>query len=305
MKRIEPGNAKIGWIGTGVMGQSMASHLIQAGFGVTIYSRTRDKADVLLDQGAQWADSPAAVAMASDVTFAMVGLPQDVRQVFLDNDGILAGCQPGQIVVDMTTSRPELAVEIYQQAKQRQVHSIDAPVSGGDIGARNGSLSIMIGGDREPVDALQACWQAMGKTIVHQGGPGAGQHTKMANQILVAAGMIGICESLLYAYRSGLDLESVLESVSSGAAGSWGLSNLAPRIINNQFGPGFYVDHFVKDLGIALEEADRLKLDLQGLTLARDLYLAMQQQGMGKLGTHALQKFLAGQSGIHWESRKP
>ena len=303
MIEIKPGQTRIGWVGTGVMGRSMCHHLLDAGLEVNVYSRTRAKAESLLEAGAKWADSPQQVAAASDATFAIVGMPHDVREVFLGEEGILAGSKPGNIIVDMTTSEPALAIEIHQHASEKGVFSINAPVSGGDVGARDGNLSIMIGGDESAVRALDVCWRAMGKTVVRQGGPGAGQHTKVVNQILVGAGMIGVCESLLYAFQSGLDLGRVLESVGSGAAGSWALSNLGPRIIDNNFAPGFYVEHFVKDLGIALEECKKMSLQLPGLELAYRLYDGLQQQGGGKLGTQALQTTLAAMSDIDWENR--
>jgi 3-hydroxyisobutyrate dehydrogenase len=243
------------------------------------------------------------VAEQSDAVFTMVGFPADVREVILGADGALAGTREGNILVDMTTSEPSLAIEISLQAKSRGVYSVDAPVSGGDIGAREARLSIMIGGDREAVEALQPCWEAMGKTIVHQGGAGAGQHAKMVNQTLIATNMIGLCEALLYAHKAGLDLDTVMQSVASGAAGSWSLSNLGPRIINNDFEPGFFVEHFIKDMGIALEEAGRMGLSLPGLALARQLYLAVQAQGHGRDGTHALQLALASLSNIDWKNR--
>ncbi|MCO6455082.1 MAG: NAD(P)-dependent oxidoreductase [Pirellulaceae bacterium] len=300
---IRPGQTRIGWIGTGVMGSSMCSHLIARGFTATVYNRTRAKADRLLEQGAAWADSPRAVARQSDVVFSIVGFPRDVRETILGTDGALAGCEPGKILVDMTTSQPSLAVEIAEAAEQRGVHSVDAPVSGGDIGAREARLSIMIGGRKEVVDALQPCWEAMGKTIVYQGPAGSGQHTKMVNQTLIATNMIGVCEALLYAYKAGLDLPTVMQSVAPGAAGSWSLSNLGPRIIANNFDPGFFVEHFIKDMGIALDEANRMGLALPGLALARQLYLALQAQGHGRDGTHALQLALAGLSAIDWRAR--
>ncbi|HSG71094.1 MAG TPA: NAD(P)-dependent oxidoreductase, partial [Planctomycetaceae bacterium] len=210
---IVPGKTKIGWIGTGVMGQSMVGHLMDAGFEAVIYSRTKSKAEALIAKGAGWADSPKAVAESADVIFSIVGFPADVREVMLGENGALAGCKSGNILVDMTTSEPSLAVEIYEAARAKGVASVDAPVSGGDVGAKNGTLSIMIGGDKEIVEALQPCWDAMGKTIVHQGDAGAGQHTKMVNQILIASNMIGVCEALLYAYKSGLDLPTVMQSV--------------------------------------------------------------------------------------------
>jgi 3-hydroxyisobutyrate dehydrogenase len=299
---VAPGETKIGWIGTGVMGLSMCGHLIDKGFAATVYTRSKEKAQPLLDKGASWADSPKAVAEQSDVIFAIVGFPSDVREVFLGETGALAGSKEGNILVDMTTSEPSLAVEIAEAAKSKGVHSVDAPVSGGDVGAKEARLSIMIGGDKEVVKALQPCWETMGKTIVHQGGPGAGQHTKMVNQTLIASMMIGVCEGLLYGYKAGLDLPTVMESVASGAAGSWSLSNLGPRIINKNFDPGFFVEHFIKDMGIALDEAKRMGISLPGLALAHQLYIALKAQGHGRDGTHALQLALASLSNIDWTS---
>lgn len=301
--KIVPGTTRIGWIGTGVMGASMCGHLMNAGFSATVFSRTQSKAQPLIDSGATWVDSPKAVAENSDIVFSIVGFPSDVRSVLLGANGALEGARPGSVLVDMTTSEPSLAVEIYQAAKAKGVHSVDAPVSGGDVGARNAALSIMIGGDADVVAALQPCWEAMGKTIVHQGPAGSGQHTKMVNQILIATGMIGVCEALVYGYQAGLDLETVLKSVSSGAAGSWSLSNLGPRIIANNFDPGFFVEHFIKDMGIALDESRRMGLSMPGLALASQLYAAVQAQGFGRNGTHALQLALASLSGINWRDR--
>lgn len=300
---VAPGKTRIGWIGLGVMGSSMCRHLMRRGFSMTVYNRSRSKAEPLLSEGAQWADSPKQVAAQSDIVFTIVGFPSDVRQVILGPDGVLEGARPGSVIVDMTTSEPALAVEIFQAARAKQVHALDAPVSGGDVGAREARLSIMIGGEAEIVEALRPCWEAMGKVIVHQGGPGAGQHTKMVNQILIASNMIGVCEALLYAYKAGLDLNTVLQSVSSGAAGSWSLSNLAPRIINNNFDPGFFVEHFIKDMSIALAEAGRMGLALPGLALARQLYEAVRAQGHGRAGTHALQLALAQLSAVDWKNR--
>lgn len=285
---IAPGKTRIGWIGTGVMGSSMCGHLIKQGFQATVYNRSRDKAQALLAQGAAWADTPKQLAERSDVVFSIVGFPRDVREVLLGADGALAGAKAGAILVDMTTSEPSLAVEVHAAAAARGVHSVDAPVSGGDIGAREARLSIMIGGDEAVVAALRPCFEAMGKTIVHQGGPGAGQHTKMVNQTLIAAGMISVCEALLYAKKAGLNLETVLQSVTPGAAGSWSLSNLGPRIIARNFEPGFFVEHFIKDMGIALAEAERMNLCLPGLALAKQLYEAVRAQGLARKGTHAL-----------------
>ena len=301
---IAPGTTKIGWIGTGVMGQSMCGHLIDKGFQTTVYSRTREKAQGLLDQGAAWADSPKAVAESSDVIFAIVGFPKDVREVFLcPEQGALAGSKAGNILVDMTTSEPSLAEEIAVAAKEKGVHSVDAPVSGGDVGAKEARLSIMIGGEKDIVDALNPCWEAMGKTIVHQGPAGAGQHTKMVNQTLIATNMIGVCEALLYGHKAGLDLETVMKSVSTGAAGSWSLSNLGPRIMANNFDPGFFVDHFIKDMGIALAESRRMGLSMPGLALSEQLYQSVKANGHGLDGTHALMLALAQMANVDWKNR--
>jgi 3-hydroxyisobutyrate dehydrogenase len=285
---IEPGKTRIGWIGTGVMGRWMCQHLMTKGFQATVYNRSKAKAQPLLEQGAAWADTPRQLAEKSDVIFGIVGFPADVREVFLGPQGALAGSKPGNILVDMTTSDPSLAVEIYKAAKAKGVEAVDAPVSGGDVGARNAALSIMVGGDGPVVEALKPCFEAMGKTIIHQGQAGAGQHTKMVNQILIASNMVGVCEALLYAYKAGLDLKVVLQSVGVGAAGSWSLNNLGPRIIDRNFEPGFFVEHFIKDMGIALDESKRMGLALPGLALANQLYLAVQAQGYGRKGTHAL-----------------
>lgn len=306
MKNLElaqPGRTRLGWIGTGVMGASMCGHLMKAGYPMTVYSRTRAKAEPLLEAGASWANSPREVAEASQIVFSIVGFPTDVREALLGDEGALAGAGPGSILVDMTTSQPTLAREIAERAQRKSVGALDAPVSGGDIGAREARLSIMVGGDAATVAAVMPCFQVMGKTILHQGPAGAGQHTKTVNQILIATNMIGVCEALLYAYRAGLDLNRVLESVASGAAGSWSLSNLGPRIIANNFDPGFYVEHFVKDMGIALEEAHRMDLALPGLALSHQLYTALRAQGSGRLGTHALATALAQLSGIDWRQR--
>lgn len=301
--KIAAGETKIGWIGLGVMGSSMCGHLISKGFSATVFTRTKSKAEGLLEQGAAWADSPKAVAEASDVIFSIVGFPHDVREVMLGDDGALAGCSAGNVLVDMTTSEPSLAMEIADAAEAHGVKSIDAPVSGGDVGAKEARLSIMIGGDKATVDALAPCWEAMGKTIVYQGGPGAGQHTKMVNQTLIATNMIGVCEALLYAHRAGLDLNTVMQSVESGAAGSWSLTNLGRRIIDNNFDPGFFVEHFIKDMGIALDEANRMGLALPGLALAKQLYEGVKAQGHGRDGTHALQLALSAMSGVDWKGR--
>lgn len=286
--KIEPGKTRVGWIGTGVMGQSMCRHLMTKGYAATVYNRSKDKAKGLLDAGAGWADTPKAVAERSDVVFAIVGFPPDVREVFLGSQGALAGSKSGNVLVDMTTSEPSLAREIYEAAKAKGVSSVDAPVSGGDVGAKNAALSIMIGGDADMVEALKPLFECMGKTIVHQGPAGAGQHTKMVNQVLIASNMIGVCEALLYAYKAGLDVPTVLQSVGGGAAGSWSLNNLGPRILKRDFEPGFFVEHFIKDMKIALDESERMHIALPGLAMAKQLYEAVRAQGYGRKGTQAL-----------------
>ncbi|HIE50696.1 MAG TPA: NAD(P)-dependent oxidoreductase [Armatimonadetes bacterium] len=288
VRRIAPDTTRVGWIGTGVMGGPMAGHVLKAGYALTVYNRTRAKAQPWVERGAQWADSPQAVAEQSEVVFTMLGFPRDVREVILGTNGVLAGARSGSIIVDMSTSEPSLAVEIYERAKSKGVYSVDAPVSGGDVGAREGTLSIMIGGDEEIVQALQPLFETLGRNIVYQGPAGSGQHTKMCNQIVVAGTMIGVCEALLYGYRAGLDLETMMASISRGAAACWTLDNLAPRILQRNFDPGFFVEHFVKDMSIALAEAEQMNLSLPGLALVHQLYVALKAQGHGKLGSHAL-----------------
>jgi 3-hydroxyisobutyrate dehydrogenase len=303
LPHFSPDRTRIGWIGTGVMGTSMCGHLLAAGYAVTVHNRTKAKTEPLVKKGAVWAESPQVVAEQADVIISIVGYPHDVEEVVLGQHGALAGCRPGNVLVDMTTSRPSLAAAIAERALQQQVVSIDAPVSGGDVGARNATLSIMIGGEGETVEALAPCWQALGKTWVWQGGPGAGQHTKMVNQILIATNMIGVCEALVYGYRAGLDLDRMMQSVATGAAGSWSLANLGPRIIAGNFDPGFFVEHFIKDMEIALAEAEQMELKLPGLKLARELYGRLVDQGHARDGTQALMLTLAGMSGIDWRNR--
>jgi 3-hydroxyisobutyrate dehydrogenase len=279
----------IGWIGTGVMGVSMAGHLLDAGYKLTVFNRTPAKAQSLVDRGARLAETPAEVARNSRVVFTIVGYPADVDDVYRNPEtGILSATRPGMILIDMTTSRPSLAVELAEAARALGAAAIDAPVSGGDIGARNAALSIMVGGEDQPVAAAEKLFAHLGKTIVHQGPAGCGQHTKMVNQTLIASGMIAICEALLYADRVGLDLPTVLKSVSGGAASSWSLLNLAPRIIQGDFEPGFYVEHFIKDMGIALEETKRMGIQLPGLELAYRLYQTVAADGWSRKGTQSL-----------------
>lgn len=291
----------IGWIGLGVMGASMCGHILDAGHSVTVHTRTRATAEPLISRGAVWADTPADVAELADVTFAIVGFPADVREVFLGARGALSGAAEGSVLIDMTTSEPQLAAEIADAAASQGVAALDAPVSGGDAGARNATLSIMVGGDAATLERVRPLLETLGKTIVHQGPAGSGQHAKMVNQILIASTMVGVCEALLYAYRAGLDLDTVLESVASGAAGSWSLSNYTPRMLAGDFEPGFAVDHFIKDMDIALSEARRMRLSVPGLALAEQLYVALSAQGYGRKGTQALVLALARLSDIDWK----
>lgn len=289
---------RVGWIGTGVMGLPMCGHLQAKGYPITVFSRTRSRAQPLLDKGATWADSPAAVAERSDIVFTIVGMPADVRSVYLGNDGLLQTARRDSVLVDMTTTEPSLTREIYAAATPKGVATVDAPVSGGDVGARNATLSIMVGGDRPAVDRVMPLFQALGKNIIYEGGPGSGQHTKMCNQIVLSGTIIGVCESLLYGYKAGLDLKAMLSAIRSGAAGCWILENLAPKIVVRNFNPGFFVEHFVKDLGIALDEAKRMGIALPGLALVHQLYVALQSQGHGRLGYHSLLLALERVSGI-------
>jgi 3-hydroxyisobutyrate dehydrogenase len=280
----------VGFIGIGVMGKSMALNLMNGGIQTHIYSRTKAKAQDLVDQGATWHDSPAPLAAAANVIITMIGAPKDVEDVYLGENGILANARSGSVAIDMTTSSPKLAARIYQEAEKTGVTSLDAPVSGGDIGARQGTLSIMVGGDKKTFEKVLPILQIMGKNIVFQGAPGSGQHCKMANQIAVASTMMGVCEALRYAEKGGLDPATVLESIEAGAAGSWALSNLAPRMIKGDFEPGFYVKHFIKDMKIALDSCADIGLDAPSLQLAKKLYDELEADGGGDFGTHALYK---------------
>lgn len=288
----------VGWIGTGVMGAAMASRLLDAGYSLRVFNRTRTKAEPLLARGAQWAESPAVAADGADVAVSIVGYPHDVQETFLGTAGVLAAARPPRIVIDMTTSSPDLARTIAQRAGGRGIKSLDAPVSGGDVGARNGTLSIMVGGEESALAALRPMLEHLGKKITLLGGPGAGQHTKMVNQILIATMMIGVCEGLIYAQRAGLDPMQVIEAVGSGAAGSWSINNLGPRIARRDFAPGFYVEHFIKDMGIALAEARRMSLSLPGLAMAEQLYQSVRAHGHGRSGTQALMLALESLSAI-------
>jgi 3-hydroxyisobutyrate dehydrogenase len=287
----------VGWVGIGVMGRSMCGHLLAAGYPVALTTRTRSKAEDLLARGAVWAESPAAVAARSDIVFTMVGFPAEVEQVYLGENGLLSGARAGSVLCDMSTSEPTLAVRINELARAKSVSTLDAPVSGGDIGAREARLAIMAGGDRPAFERLLPLFQKMGETIALMGGAGAGQHTKMANQINIAGTMIGTVESLLYAHRAGLGMEAMIDIVGKGAAASWSLNNLGRRIAKGDFAPGFYVKHFVKDMSIALQEARRMRLSLPGLALVSQFYVAAQALGLEDNGTQALFKVLEALNG--------
>lgn len=280
----------VGWIGTGVMGSAMCAHVLEAGYNVHVYNRTRLKTADLCDNGACWCDSPQEVARKSDIVFSIVGFPEDVENIILGEAGILAHAREGTVIVDMTTSQPTLARMIYAQAKAGGISALDAPVSGGDIGARQGTLAIMVGGDKKSYDRVLPLFRLMGENIAYMGEAGSGQHTKMSNQILIASTMIGVVESLLYAYKAGLDLDQVIDVIGKGAASSWSINNLGRRIVQGNFDPGFFIKHFIKDMGIALEEAKHMKLALPGLSMAHQFYLAASALGYDDLGTQGLYK---------------
>ncbi|MGG3466482.1 NAD(P)-dependent oxidoreductase [Neobacillus pocheonensis] len=284
-------NTVIGFIGTGVMGNSMAGHLLKAGYSLLVYSRTKEKAAELLESGAKWAASPKELAEKASVVFTMVGYPADVEEVYLGENGLIKHGLPGGYFIDMTTSAPSLAVRIYEEAKRRDIHAIDAPVSGGDVGAKEAKLSIMAGGEKDAFDTVRPLLEYLGTNIVYQGNPGAGQHTKMCNQIAIASNMIGVCEAIIYAEKAGLNPENVLKSITTGAAGSWSLSNLAPRMLNGNFEPGFYIKHFIKDMKIAMDEAEHMGMKVPGLALAKSLYDQLAEHGEGNSGTQALYKY--------------
>ena len=280
----------VGFIGIGVMGRSMAGHLLDAGYSVHVYNRTQAKAQDLVDRGAQWQSSPGKVAAVADVIITIVGFPVDVESVYLGEDGVLAQARSGSLAIDMTTSCPNLASRIAQEAAAKGIEALDAPVSGGDIGAREARLSIMVGGSVSGFERALPLFEIMGKNIVHQGPAGSGQHTKMCNQIAIASGMMAISEAMAYAKKSGLQPETVLKSIESGAAGSWSLTNLAPRVLKGDYAPGFFVKHFIKDMKIAIESAQAMGLDLPGLQLAKKLYDQLASNGCEDDGTQALFK---------------
>jgi 3-hydroxyisobutyrate dehydrogenase len=280
------------------MGRSMCGHLLAAGCTVRVHTRTREKAADLLAKGAVWAATPRDAAAGSEVIFSMVGFPSDVEQVTLGPDGVLAGAKPGSVLVDMTTSQPSLAVRIHAEAAKKGVAALDAPVSGGDVGAREAKLAIMVGGEQAAFDRVLPLFRKMGETIALLGGPGSGQHTKMVNQIAIAANMIGVVECLLYAQKAGLDQAAVIDVIGKGAAGSFSINNLGRRIVKGDFNPGFFIKHFVKDMGIALDEARRMRLSLPGLALVHQFYVSAQAVGLDNLGTQGLYQVLARMNGM-------
>ena len=288
---VSPEQTTVGFIGTGVMGKSMAGHLQKAGYALHVYTRTAAKAEELIKQGATWHESPASLAAACGVIITMVGYPKDVEEIYLGENGIIANAPSGAYLIDMTTSSPQLAARIYEEALKSGLHALDAPVSGGDIGAKNATLSIMVGGEKADYEAVRPIFELMGKNIVHQGPAGAGQHTKMCNQIAIASNMMGVCEALAYAKTSGLDPENVLKSIETGAAGSWSLSNLGPRMIAGDYEPGFFVKHFIKDMGIALSSAEEMGLQTPGLALAKSLYEELSELGYDDKGTQILYQY--------------
>ncbi|EAF2828949.1 NAD(P)-dependent oxidoreductase [Listeria monocytogenes] len=282
---------KIGFVGTGVMGSSMALHLLEAGYEVFVYTRTKSKAEELLHKGAHWEASSASLASQVDILISMVGYPQDVEQLYLDENGFLANLSSGAVAIDMTTSSPALAKKIAKVGAEKGIGVIDAPVSGGDIGAKNGTLAIMVGGSEEVFLKVKPILDILGSSVILQGDAGAGQHTKMVNQIAIASNMIGVTEAIIYAEAAGLNPSRVLDSISGGAAGSWSLTNLIPRVLKDDFSPGFFIKHFIKDMGIAISEAKQMGLELPGLTLAEKMYQTLAEQGLSEEGTQALIKY--------------
>lgn len=281
----------IGFIGTGVMGKSMINNLLSASYNVNIYTRTKEKAASLLHQGAVWKQSVASLARDADIIITMVGYPTDVEEVYFGTNGIIENAKPETCIIDMTTSSPALAEEIFTKASKNQLRALDAPVSGGDIGAQNGTLAIMVGGDEEVFHQVLPVFKVLGENIIWHGSAGAGQHAKLANQMTIASNMIGVCEAIVYAKKAGLDPVRVLDSITTGAAGSWSLSNLAPRMIKGDFSPGFFVKHFIKDMTIALESAQEMGIMTPGLSLSLDMYKELANMGESDSGTQALIKY--------------
>ncbi|HHP9109990.1 TPA: NAD(P)-dependent oxidoreductase [Listeria monocytogenes] len=282
---------KIGFVGTGVMGSSMAGHLLEAGYEVLVYTRTKKKAEDLLDKGALWVETPGELANKVDILISMVGYPKDVEELYLGENGFLENLAVGTVAIDMTTSSPALAKKMAEFGREKGIGVLDAPVSGGDIGAKNGTLSIMVGGSEDVFLKVKPIFDILGSSVILQGDAGAGQHTKMVNQIAIASNMIGVTEAIIYAEAAGLNPSRVLDSISGGAAGSWSLANLIPRVLKDDFSPGFFIKHFIKDMGIAISEAKQMGLELPGLTLAEKMYQTLAEQGLSEEGTQALIKY--------------
>ncbi|EAE2785547.1 NAD(P)-dependent oxidoreductase [Listeria monocytogenes] len=282
---------KIGFVGTGVMGSSMAGHLLEAGYEVLVYTRTKTKAEDLLDKGALWVETPGELANKVDILISMVGYPKDVEELYLGENGFLENLAVGTVAIDMTTSSPALAKKMAEFGREKGIGVLDAPVSGGDIGAKNGTLSIMVGGSEDVFLKVKPIFDILGSSVILQGDAGAGQHTKMVNQIAIASNMIGVTEAIIYAEAAGLNPSRVLDSISGGAAGSWSLANLIPRVLKDDFSPGFFIKHFIKDMGIAISEAKQMGLELPGLTLAEKMYQTLAEQGLSEEGTQTLIKY--------------
>ncbi|HDI4826393.1 TPA: NAD(P)-dependent oxidoreductase [Listeria monocytogenes] len=282
---------KIGFVGTGVMGSSMAGHLLEAGYEVLVYTRTKTKAEDLLEKGALWIKTPGELANKGDILISMVGYPKDVEELYLGENGFLENLAVGTVAIDMTTSSPALAKKMAEFGREKGIGVLDAPVSGGDIGAKNGTLAIMVGGSEDVFLKVKPIFDILGSSVILQGDAGAGQHTKMVNQIAIASNMIGVTEAIIYAEAAGLNPSSVLDSISGGAAGSWSLANLIPRVLKDDFSPGFFIKHFIKDMGIAISEAKQMGLELPGLTLAEKMYQTLAEQGLSEEGTQALIKY--------------
>ncbi|EAF3049360.1 NAD(P)-dependent oxidoreductase [Listeria monocytogenes] len=282
---------KIGFVGTGVMGSSMAGHLLEAGYEVLVYTRSKTKAEDLLEKGALWIKTPGELANKVDILISMVGYPKDVEELYLGENGFLENLAVGTVAIDMTTSSPALAKKMAEFGREKGIGVLDAPVSGGDIGAKNGTLAIMVGGSEDVFLKVKPIFDILGSSVILQGDAGAGQHTKMVNQIAIASNMIGVTEAIIYAEAAGLNPSSVLDSISGGAAGSWSLANLIPRVLKDDFSPGFFIKHFIKDMGIAISEAKQMGLELPGLTLAEKMYQTLAEQGLSEEGTQALIKY--------------
>ncbi|HAB0408879.1 TPA_asm: NAD(P)-dependent oxidoreductase [Listeria monocytogenes] len=282
---------KIGFVGTGVMGSCMAGHLLEAGYEVLVYTRTKTKAEDLLEKGALWIKTPGELANKVDILISMVGYPKDVEELYLGENGFLENLAVGTVAIDMTTSSPALAKKMAEFGREKGIGVLDAPVSGGDIGAKNGTLAIMVGGSEDVFLKVKPIFDILGSSVILQGDAGAGQHTKMVNQIAIASNMIGVTEAIIYAEAAGLNPSSVLDSISGGAAGSWSLANLIPRVLKDDFSPGFFIKHFIKDMGIAISEAKQMGLELPGLTLAEKMYQTLAEQGLSEEGTQALIKY--------------